>query len=306
MEANGLRFEVLVCEPAPSTTDATSSPPLAICLHGFPEVAESWLPQIKLLSAMGYRVWAPNQRGYGRSSRPARMRDYAIELLVEDAACLIDAAVADTPGAAQRVVLLGHDWGGIVAWVFATRRARLLERLVIVNVPHPVPYLRSLRGGRQMVRSWYVAAFQLPWLPERWLGREGARRIPEAMRDSSAAPERFPQELLDATRENAAQPGALKAMIDWYRAFVRGGGLRRQLRLGFPVIEIPTLLLWGEQDAFLGKETTVGTDAFVRELTLCSLPEVSHWVGQDGREAFAAALRRFLNPGLVPPLYEEP
>lgn len=279
IHANGLRFEVLTCGAGET---------LALCLHGFPEVALSWREQMPMLAEMGYRVWAPNQRGYGRSSRPPHMRDYAIESLMADVAGLIDAS------GARRVVLIGHDWGGIVGWCFATRRVRPIERMVILNVPHPVCLARSLRRPGQMLRSWYAAAFQLPWLPERVLARRGARGVAEAMLRSSTAPERFPRDLLEATRLNAAEPGALKAMIDWYRAFLRGGGMRRQLGLGFPPIEAPTLLLWGEEDRFLAKHTTDGTDEFARRLTVRFLHGVSHWVQQDGTEQCNEALRSFL------------
>ena len=279
VEANGLRFEVLMCGEGDR---------LALCLHGFPEVADSWREQMLVLAGMGYRVWAPNQRGYGRSSRPREMQDYALEKLCADVAGLIDAS------GAQSVVLLGHDWGGIVAWVFAMRQVRPLARLVIVNVPHPAVFARAVRRPGQMMRSWYVALFQLPWLPERLLGRDGARVIPAMMVRSSTAPERFPQELLEASRVNAAQAGALKAMIDWYRALGRGGGLRRQGKLGWTKITVPTLLLWGEEDRFLAKYTTFGTERYVEELEVEYLPGVSHWVQQDAPEACAAALRRFL------------
>ncbi len=304
--ANGRVFEVLTC--GPETSDH-----LAVCLHGFPEVAESWQNQMRLLASMGYRVWAPNQRGYGRSFRPPRMRDYAIEELMADTAGLIDAAGerwlrATAPDgksdgrsrrpeerSGQKVVLLGHDWGAIVAWCFATRQARPLDRLVIVNVPHPACFARALRRHpRQLLRSWYALVFQLPGVPEWWLGRGGARAIPATMLGSSTAPDRFPSDLLEASRRNAAEPGALRAMIDWYRAWLRGGGMRRQMRLGWPVIEVPVLMLWGEEDRFLDLSTTHGTEQFARDLRLHRLPGVSHWVQQDAPEACAAELRKFL------------
>ncbi len=278
VEANGLRFEVMMCGEGPV---------LALCLHGFPEVAESWREQMVALAAMGYRVWAPNQRGYGQSSRPEGIAAYALENLVEDVARLID--VSGT----ERVVLLGHDWGGIVAWVFALRQLRPLERLVILNVPHPGAYLRNLRPG-QMLRSWYVLAFQVPRLPEWWLGRNGARAVSGAIVATSTDRTHLRPELLRAVQANAAQPGALRAMIHWYRAFVRGGGLARQRALGWPKITVPTLLLWGEEDRFLARYTTDGTDRFVEDLTLEFLPGVSHWVQQDAPAACNAALRRFL------------
>ena len=141
VQANGLRFEVLTCGEGDR---------LALCLHGFPEVALSWREQMFALAGLGYRVWAPNQRGYGQSSRPRHMQAYAIEHLMADVAGLIDVS------GARETVLLGHDWGGIVAWCFAARRLRPLARLAIINVPHPVCFARSLRRPGQMLRSWYV------------------------------------------------------------------------------------------------------------------------------------------------------
>ncbi len=284
IEANGFRFEVLTCGEGDR---------LALCLHGFPEVALSWREQMRALAGIGYRVWAPNQRGYGCSSRPEAMQDYAIEHLMADIACLID--VAHQLHGASEVVLLGHDWGGIVAWCFATRRLRPLAKLVIINVPHPVCFMRAARRPGQMLRSWYVLLFQLPGLAEWLLGRNKAKPVGEMLLRTSSNPRQFPDELVQATRANAVQPGALKAMLNWYRAFLRGGGLRRQLRLGFPKIEVPTLLLWGEADVALAKYTMDGTDEFVRDLTVEFLPGVSHWVQQDAPEACNAALVRFLS-----------
>ncbi len=273
-------FEVLTCGEGDT---------LALCLHGFPEVALSWESQMRTLAGMGYRVWAPNQRGYGRTSRPGRVQDYAIESPMADVAGLIDAS------GAKRVVLLGHDWGAIVAWCFATRQLRPLERLVIINVPHPVCFARALRRRwGQRLRSWYAGFFQIPRLPEWLLSRRGAKPVVDMLLRTSTAPKTFPRDLLEATRANAAQPGALKAMIDWYRAFLRGGGLRRQLRLGFPPIGIPVLMLWGEKDTALAKYTTDGTAEFAPQLDLRFLPGVSHWVQQDAAEICNAALREFL------------
>ena len=280
IQSNGLTFEVLTCGVGDD---------LALCLHGFPEVAMSWRQQLPALLGMGYRVWAPQQRGYGASSRPRRTQDYAIELLMEDVAGLIDAS------GARRVVLLGHDWGGIVAWCFATRRLRALERLVILNVPHPACFARSLRRPGQMLRSWYAGFFQVPWLPERLLALGRARLIGWSMLRTSTSPATFPRDLLEATRTNAAQPGALTAMINWYRAFLRSGGLRRQIEQGFPPIDIPTLLIWGEEDRFLARYTTQGTDEFATDLRIQFLPGVSHWVQQDATGACNDALREFLS-----------
>jgi epoxide hydrolase 4 len=278
ISANGLTFEVLTHGQGDT---------LALCLHGFPEVALSWREQLPALLEFHLRVWAPNQRGYGRTTRPPNMQDYSIELLMDDITALIDASRA------SRVILVGHDWGGIVAWCFAARKLRPLAGLVILNAPHPACFARALRRPGQMLRSWYAAAFQLPKIPELVLSRNGAKPISDLILRTSTAPASFPQLLLTASRENAAQPGALTAMLNWYRAFLRGG-FRRQLRAGFPAIEAPTLFLWGEHDAALAKYTTYGTEQYVRNLRTVYFPRVSHWLQQDGTEAVNAEIRNFL------------
>ena len=269
---------------------------LALLLHGFPEVAECWREQMPVLAALGYQVWAPNQRGYGATTRPAGMSAYAMEHLMADVAGLIDAARARF-GVAD-AVLVAHDWGALVAWTFAARRVRPLVRMAIINVPHPVCFARAVwRRPRQMLRSWYVAWFQVPWLADWALRRSGGALAGRMMLDSSTDAEHFPKALLEACCRNAASPGGSTAMLNWYRAAVCGGGLRRQLRLGFPVIEIPVLLLWGTADVALGMETLEGTEAWAPRLTRVLLPGVSHWVQQDATAACNAALVDFLRVG---------
>jgi epoxide hydrolase 4 len=279
VDANGQRFEVLTCGEGDR---------LALCLHGFPEVALSWREQMLALAALGYRVWAPNQRGYGLSSRPPHMQDYAMEHLIADIAGLIDAS------GASRVVLLGHDWGAMVAWCFAIRRLRPIERLVIMNVPHPACFARALERPGQLLKSWYAMAFQIPFLPDWLMARNHARSVGNAVLKTCASPSTFPPDLLAAICDNAAQPHATTAMLNWYRAWIIGGGMLRQVRAGFPVIEAPTLMLWGENDKFLEKYTTDNTSAFVRDITIKFMPGVSHWVQQDASERCNDELRAFL------------
>jgi pimeloyl-ACP methyl ester carboxylesterase len=169
-----------------------------------------------------------------------------------------------------------------------------------MNVPHPVPMKRELQTLRQLRRSWYAAFFQIPWLPDRLLAAGGARAIGDAILRSSRDRSRFPEEVLDVYRRAAATPGATTAMLNYYRALIRGGGGRRQEKLGFPVIETPTLMLWGEEDVALSKETTIGTEACVRDLTLRYLPGVSHWVQQEAPESVNAMLEAWLEGRPVP------
>jgi pimeloyl-ACP methyl ester carboxylesterase len=279
IEANGLRFAV---------DEAGGGDRLALCLHGFPECWYSWREQLPLLAGLGYRAWAPDLRGYGESARPTAMRDYAIEALMDDVAGLIDAA------APRETLLVAHDWGAIIAWWFAIRRLRPLDRLVIMNVPHPAPFARELRTWKQLRRSWYGLFFQLPRIPEWLLGARGCRAVGEAMRSTSVHPERFPDEALAVFRSAASEPGALTGMVNYYRAFVRGGGWKRQRELGAGIIATPTLLIWGEQDVALTLETTAGTEAWVENFTAEFLPDASHWVQQDVPDAVDAILTAWL------------
>ena len=283
--ANGLTFHVATCGGGDR---------LALCLHGFPESSYSWRHQLPLLAGLGYRAWAPDLRGYGGTDRPAGIEAYAIEHLLDDVAGLIDVSGASS------TLLIAHDWGGIIAWYFAMRRLRPLERLVVMNLPHPAVMERALRTPQQALRSWYAVLFQLPRLPEMLLRAGNARAVGEAFRGMAVDKTRFPDEVLDVYRRNALAPGAATAMVNYYRALVRGGGGARQRALGYPIIETPTLLLWGERDAALGKETTYGTEAYVRALTIRYLPRVSHWVQQEAPEVVNAMLDAWLTDQPVP------
>ena len=192
VEANGLHFHVETC-------GASDSKRLAICLHGFPELGYSWRNQLPVLAELGYRVWAPDLRGYGKTERPARMSDYALETLMEDVAQLIDAS------GAKSVLLLAHDWGAIIAWTFAARKIRALEGLVIMNVPHPAVIHARPFSFRQLLRSWYIFFFQLPWLPEFLMSRGRARTIRSIFVDTAVHKERFSKEVVDVYRDAASR-----------------------------------------------------------------------------------------------------
>lgn len=278
VEANGLRFEV---------AEAGDGDRLALLLHGFPELNYSWRDQMPMLAAMGYRVWAPNQRGYGKTSRPDGVAAYSIDNLVADAAALIDAS------GAKEVTLIGHDWGAAVAWVFAIKRARPLEKLVIMNVPHPARMAQELRTWKQLRKSWYIFFFQLPGLPERMMTRDGAAAVRRAFSRSAVHRERFPAEVLDVYARAALRPGAMTAMINWYRAAARHGPKLD----GAPKIDTPTLVIWGEQDVALDISLLDGTEEYVSDLTVRRLPDASHWVQQDQPDEVNAILTAWLAKG---------
>ncbi len=284
--AGEMRFEVHQCGDA-------ASPRLALCLHGFPEHAYSWRHQLPLLARLGYKAWAPNQRGYGASSRPKGARSYALDLLVEDAARLIDAADCES------VTLIGHDWGGMVAWMSALKAVRPIDKLVVMNLPHPTRFVEHARGLRQLKRSWYIFFFQLPWLPEFAMTRNDAQLVGQAFRGMAIDKSRFPDEVLEVYRRNALQPGAATAMINWYRA-VRYSSMGPGEFAELPPLEIPTLMIWGEHDTALGVELTYRTDELVKDFTIRYLPDVSHWVQQEAPEEVNAMLEAWLRGESVP------
>lgn len=265
VESNGLRFSVLVAGPA--------SAPLVLLLHGFPEGALCFRRQIPALAAAGFRVWAPDQRGYGNSDRPRGARNYRLPLLAADAFGLLDAA------GVARAHVVAHDWGGAVAWWMAQARPDRIDRLAILNCPHPAVMRRALlTNPRQMLRSWYMALFQVPWLPEALLGARDGALLAWGLR-SSSRPGTFSATDLAAYRRAWRQPGALRAMIDWYRA------LRFPLRMGAavgaaaaPRIETPTLLVWGCRDRALGRELAQPTLEHCRDGRLVLLEKATHWL----------------------------
>ena len=287
VEANSLSFEVHKCGDQ-------SSRRLAICLHGFPEHAISWRYQLPVLAGLGYKAWAPNMRGYGNSSRPINREDYAIENLLEDVGQLIDAADVD------EAVLLAHDWGAIVAWLFAIREVRPIEKLIICNVPHPGITTKNV-GWRQLLKSWYIFFFRIPKLPE-WLLSRG--RFHQIIRRDSLFPENYSDDVMEVFSQNLTRPGGMKAMIDYYRDYFRDG-LKRQRDIGFPIIDTPTLMCWGENDMALTKETTYGTERWVRNLTIRYLPRISHWVQQDAPREVNAMVSAFLLDEEVPKMIWE-
>jgi len=250
---------------------------LALFLHGFPESKTSWRDQLIHVARLGYTAWAPNMRGYGRSSRPDGVDAYHIDRLVEDVAGLADLARAR---GSRSLTLIAHDWGGIVAWFFALRAVRPLRGLVVMNLPHPRRIVESLGSAAQLRRFWYIFFFQLPMLPEWLMSRGGGGAVRRAMCRTTRTPERLRPELLDELCRNAAEPGAMRAMIAYYRSLFRNRALRREA-MACERLDVPTLLLWAEDDAFLGKELTYGTDSLVRDLTIHYLPDTSHWLQQE-------------------------
>jgi pimeloyl-ACP methyl ester carboxylesterase len=176
----------------------------------------------------------------------------------------------------------------------------------VLNIPHPALFLRRLFRWPQIARSWYIFFFQLPWLPEWLLGRQHARPIAEAIRRTAADRSRFPDAVLDEYRRNASQPGALTAMINYYRALFQRWPTAEQQRAMRRILDVPTLMIWGEKDTALGKELTYGTDKLVRPFALHYLPAVSHWIQQEAPEQVNAIIEQWLTQAAVQNLRANP
>ena len=254
--------------------------PLVILLHGFPDFWYSWQDQIPALADAGYRVVAPDMRGYNRSEKPHGIGGYATDKLVGDITGLIDHFDREQ----ARVV--GHDWGGIVAWETAIRHPEAVEELVVMNAPHVGAYRRELgRNSDQWKRSWYAMAFQIPWLPETILGARDAAKVEDLLR-ATAGPDTFSETDLERCREAAARPGALTSAINYYRSIFRESLSQELTRLfggdGRDLdVDVPTLLLWGEQDDALDVALAEDLGRWVPDLRVERFPEATHWVHHD-------------------------
>lgn len=260
--------------------------PLVILLHGFPEFWYAWRHQIPALVQAGFRVVAPDMRGFNLSDKPSAVAAYSSDRTAADVAALIRYC------GEERATVVGHDWGAGVAWVFAMRYPEMLMRLVILNVPHPVTMMRGLKSVKQLLRSSYMFFFQLPWLPEALARMGNYAMLRRVLRKNPVRPGAFTDEDIARYVEALARPGALTGAINYYRALMRQN-LKRftaQLRR----IEAPVLVIWGEQDSFLGRELAEPDPEWVPHARLERLPDASHWVQADQPERVNELLLGFL------------
>jgi len=261
--ASGAHLHVVRSGPA-------AGPPV-ILLHGFPEFWYGWRHQIPFLARAGYRVWAPDQRGYNLSEKPQPVAAYNLDVLAADVVALIRAT------GRHRVHLVGHDWGAAVAWWVAIKYPDLLERLVILNVPHPIVMARHTRqSAEQIARSWYIFFFQIPRLPE-LLFRAGGYRFGLEMMKVSSRPDTFTGDDLQQYRRAWARPGALTAMINWYRA------TRQTSTARLPSLRVttPTLIIWGAHDVALSRPLAPKSLEMCDDGRLIVVEEATHWVQHD-------------------------
>jgi len=273
LQARGLVFDVLAAgDPAGESV---------LLLHGFPQTAACWTRLAEALAGGGYRVLAPDQRGYSPGARPGAVGDYRMPELVADVL-----AVADRAGVVGRFHLAGHDWGGAVAWHLAARYPERVATLTAVSTPHPRALAVALRSSAQPLRSAYIALFRTPRLPELILGARGLAGLRRMLARSGLGPE-----WAEAYAGALAEPGALAAVLAWYRA--AGPSTLRA-----PGVAVPTCHLWGSDDAALGRRATEATARWVTgPYRLHVLAGAGHWLPEHHAAELAgpvlAHLRRW-------------
>jgi len=262
---------------------------LLLLLHGFPDFWYVWRFQIPEL-AKHFRVVAPDLRGYNETDKPEGVEKYSLSLLAGDIMGLIRAL------GEEKAIIIGHDWGGAVAWSFAAFSPEATERLVILNAPHPNAYTTKTKSSlRQLQKSWYVFFFQTPDIPEKVLSRNNYFFLKEMLRRSSVKKDIFTDEEFEVYTEAWSKPGALTGAINYYRANMNPAIIFSERTIRFPKIKSPTLVIWGEQDVALSKELTIGMDEFVdAQYSIKYTPNCGHWVQLEEPELVNKYILEFL------------
>ncbi len=281
-----------VCRGVHLNAAVAGDGPLLLMLHGFPECWYSWRHQLRALSS-SYRCVAPDLRGYGESDAPRGVSNYTVEMLAGDVKNLIHAL------GRERALMAGHDWGGVIALVASLMHPEVVERLIILNSPHPARMRQQLRTNfRQLARSWYVFFFQLPWIPELTLRAGNFSLLMRAIRVGLVQKEAVSGADLDHFRRALSPPYALTAALNYYRAL-----MRRDFLCDPPPdhwlnrkVQAPTLVIWGEQDIALTKELTHGMqDRFAGGFEIRYVPDSGHWVQQEKPDLVNTLMRNFLS-----------
>ncbi|OKH43073.1 epoxide hydrolase [Calothrix sp. HK-06] len=257
--------------------------PLMLMLHGFPEFWYSWRHQIPEF-AKYYKVVALDLRGYNDSDKPKAQSAYTMDELVKDIEGVIKGL------GYNKCTLVGHDWGGAIAWNFAYKHPDMLDKLIVLNLPHPAKFAEAFRNPQQLLRSWYMFFFQTPILPELLIQSNDYQPIENMLKGMAVDKSIFSQADIEAYKDAAAKRGALTATINYYRNAFQPKFFNQSLG----VLEVPTLMIWGEKDIALGKELTYGTEAYVRDFQIKYIPNCSHWVQQEQSSLVNQYMRDFL------------
>src|SRR6478752_10122521 len=245
--------------------------PLIVLLHGFPEFWYGWRRQIEPPAAAGFRVVAPDTRGYNLSSKPDGVKAYDTGQLASDIRGLVQERGAET------ALLVGHDWGGTIAWATAMHHPEVVERLAILNAAHPRKLSQGLHHPDQLRRSWYFFFFALPDLPEAVVHANNWHFFRHFLHDANPA---YTAQEMDRYIEAWSQPGAASGMINYYRSSVRTPAKKAEAEIH--PIKAPTLVIWGQRDAYLEQELAEPEHDDVPNLERVErLPDASHWVHHD-------------------------
>jgi len=264
--------------------------PLIVLLHGFPEFWYGWRRQIQPLAAAGFRVVAPDTRGYNLSSRPDGVGAYDIGKLTEDIRGLIHER------GAQSAHLVGHDWGGSIAWATAMNHPEVVERLAILNAAHPRKLSQGLHHPGQLRKSWYFFFFDVPDLPEAVVRANDWHFFQHFLRDAQPA---YTPEEMGHYVEAWSQPGAATAMINYYRSSVRTPPKTAEAQIR--PISAPTMVIWGQKDRYLGPELAEPDRDDVPNLASVErLADASHWVHHDEHGRVTTLITEFF-AGSQPP-----
>ncbi|MCU0499351.1 MAG: alpha/beta hydrolase [Anaerolineae bacterium] len=258
--------------------------PLVLLLHGFPEYWGGWRYQIDPLIQAGYRVIIPDQRGYHLSDKPRELHEYTIAKLIGDVEGLI------TWAGTEQAIVIGHDWGALVAWWLALLKPERVRKLAILNVPHPYVFAKTAKTDlRQMLKSWYALFFQIPNLPE-WMISLGRAQFFANTLKMTANPDTFSDADIEAYRQVWLQPDAIRSMLMWYRAYA-------QLPPKFPKdkrIKVPVRMIWGVKDIALIEELAQPSIDLCDQGELFKLQDATHWVQHDQPEQVNQLLLEFL------------
>jgi epoxide hydrolase 4 len=257
--------------------------PLLLLLHGFPEFWYSWRHQIPEF-AQYFKVVALDLRGYNDSDKPKNKSAYVMDEFVKDIQGVIKGL------GYEKCVLVGHDWGGAIAWNFAYTHPDMLEKLIILNLPHPAKFSQGLLTLQQLVRSAYIFFFQLPWIPELFIKSSDYAAIERAFKGMAVDKNTFTQADIDSYKNSAAKTGAITAALNYYRNALQ----QRIFKRNWGILAVPTLMIWGENDTALGKELTYGTQAYVKDFQIKYIPNCSHWVQQEQPKLVNQYMRDFL------------
>jgi len=275
MRGAGVDLHVATCGPEDGE--------LVVFLHGFPEYWGAWKEHMQAFAARGYRCAAPDQRGYGTSEKPPRVRDYCLDVLADDIVALIDGFGRD------KALIVSHDWGAVVGWWLAHKHGDRIRKAAMCNVPHPYAFRRVLFfSPTQVMRSWYMFFFQLPRLPESFIGADNFSKFAGMLRET-AVPGTFSDEEIAGYIEAWSQPGALTSMVNWYRA----GLWAQPKKPTADKITIPVLLIWGTQDHALGTELIEPSLAYCEDGRAVRIESGTHWVNHEEKAKVVAVAAEF-------------